>query len=252
MSYTPTEWKAGDVVTAEKLNHMEDGILESESLPELFFVRAHVEYLDEPDENGNYKAYHLDGVEYQDIRDAISEGKVPILRMDLGSDGYFFALFYSMDDSGGINFRHFLEPGSEEWFIIYFDGEGNTVFARNEYGLRNPVKMVPFDASIVRKQDLVNGGTFSVSNEELRQITSLMTSSMLGIEIFDTSGMVHLPTKFYFVSAQYVYESPDHAHKKYTFTNGFEIIDIEDNASGGGGTATYYDNMSRTVGGGVI
>ena len=26
MSYTPTEWKTGDIVTAEKLNKMEDGI----------------------------------------------------------------------------------------------------------------------------------------------------------------------------------------------------------------------------------
>lgn len=26
MSYTPTEWKTGDVITAEKLNNMESGI----------------------------------------------------------------------------------------------------------------------------------------------------------------------------------------------------------------------------------
>lgn len=26
MSYTPTEWKAGDVITSEGLNHMEQGI----------------------------------------------------------------------------------------------------------------------------------------------------------------------------------------------------------------------------------
>ena len=29
MSYTPNEWKKGDVVTSEKLNHMEQGIAES-------------------------------------------------------------------------------------------------------------------------------------------------------------------------------------------------------------------------------
>ena len=27
MSYTPTEWKTGDVITAEKLNNMESGIV---------------------------------------------------------------------------------------------------------------------------------------------------------------------------------------------------------------------------------
>lgn len=30
-SYTPTEWETGDVITAEKLNHMEDGIADSGS-----------------------------------------------------------------------------------------------------------------------------------------------------------------------------------------------------------------------------
>jgi len=29
MSYTPNEWQRGDVVTSEKLNHMEQGIAES-------------------------------------------------------------------------------------------------------------------------------------------------------------------------------------------------------------------------------
>lgn len=29
MSYTPTEWATGDVITAEKLNNMEDGIVGS-------------------------------------------------------------------------------------------------------------------------------------------------------------------------------------------------------------------------------
>ena len=26
MAYTPTNWQTGDVVTAEKMNHIEDGI----------------------------------------------------------------------------------------------------------------------------------------------------------------------------------------------------------------------------------
>ena len=32
MSYIPTNWKTGDVVTSEKLNHIEDGIANSESV----------------------------------------------------------------------------------------------------------------------------------------------------------------------------------------------------------------------------
>jgi len=38
MSYTPTTWQTGDTITAEKLNHMEDGIGDavSSSLPEVY------------------------------------------------------------------------------------------------------------------------------------------------------------------------------------------------------------------------
>jgi hypothetical protein len=32
MAYEPQEWSAGDVITAEKLNHIEDGIVNSEVL----------------------------------------------------------------------------------------------------------------------------------------------------------------------------------------------------------------------------
>ena len=38
MAYTPTEWKNGDVITAEKLNNIEDGVEEAlECNPHLYF-----------------------------------------------------------------------------------------------------------------------------------------------------------------------------------------------------------------------
>lgn len=37
MSYTPTEWKTGDVITAEKLNNMESGIGDNASLNIIFY-----------------------------------------------------------------------------------------------------------------------------------------------------------------------------------------------------------------------
>ena len=50
MSYTPTTWQNGDVITAEKLNHMEDGVANSIQLPENALL-AHVEW---DDEAGSY------------------------------------------------------------------------------------------------------------------------------------------------------------------------------------------------------
>lgn len=38
MAYTPTEWKSGDVITAEKLNNIEEGISESSS-SDIFVVK---------------------------------------------------------------------------------------------------------------------------------------------------------------------------------------------------------------------
>ena len=61
MSYIPTNWKTGDIVTSEKLNHIEDGITNSESV---FFVRgARV------DESGNLIGT-LDKT-WQEIHDAM-------------------------------------------------------------------------------------------------------------------------------------------------------------------------------------
>ena len=43
MAYTPTEWKSGDVITAEKLNNMEEGI-EDKSHIKLPLVHINITY----------------------------------------------------------------------------------------------------------------------------------------------------------------------------------------------------------------
>lgn len=229
MSYTPTEWKAGDVVTSEKLNHMEDGIFDS---AEIFVVHAYVEHLNEPDENGYLEAYHLDGVEYQDIRDAISEGKVPILRMDTDRDSgnYYYALLLYSKYDGEITGTHIDSLNYSEH--IHISSDGIEVYV--EYFM-HPV-IVDF-AALRERTTVGNGDTFAVDRYEL----SLISGEMPVVNIMKN----HLPTYFYFASAEYVGDGSTRI--RYTFTNGFEIIDIEKNASGGGGTATYYDNMSRIV-----
>lgn len=70
MSYTPTEWKTGDVITAEKLNNMEDGI---ENAPGVAVFEFEV-----ITDNDNQL---VTDVTVQDVIDAYSAGKACIARI---------------------------------------------------------------------------------------------------------------------------------------------------------------------------
>lgn len=58
MSYAPTEWKTGDIITAEKLNNMESGIVGS----------AKVLFVSSDDETGLYNKT------WNEIKNALSDG----------------------------------------------------------------------------------------------------------------------------------------------------------------------------------
>ena len=65
MSYTPTEWTTGDIITAEKLNHIENGVESANSSSGgLYIVQS--------DE------YQFPLCTLGDIRTAITNGKFPI------------------------------------------------------------------------------------------------------------------------------------------------------------------------------
>ena len=109
MSYTPTNWNTGDVVTSEKLNHIEDGITNSESV--LFVGGA---------------TYGGDGMEgtldktWQEIHDAM-QSKICIL---------IFA-----DDNGiahELITAAYIAPGGE-YMVTNASGSGFTTSTANGY-----------------------------------------------------------------------------------------------------------------------
>ena len=68
MSYTPTNWQTGDVVTAEKLNKMESGIAESSAL----VVPIYHEVVYRP-EGGAYDEYYVPAEYAQAVYDGFFE-----------------------------------------------------------------------------------------------------------------------------------------------------------------------------------
>ena len=72
MSYTPTEWATGDVITAEKLNNIEQGIVGGER----FVITA----TNVADENTPQTVPTLDKTTTE-ILEAFKVGKVPLLKI---------------------------------------------------------------------------------------------------------------------------------------------------------------------------
>ena len=72
MSYTPTEWKTGDVITAEKLNNMESGIFGS---AKVLFVEL------------NTETGAIDKT-WNEINSAIASGVLCLIAMPEGNDGH--------------------------------------------------------------------------------------------------------------------------------------------------------------------
>jgi len=71
MSYTPTEWKTGDVITADKLNNMESGILNGGSV---YPVRMMVV----PPEGEGGPSYTLQKA-FGEIKNAIEYGSMVVV-----------------------------------------------------------------------------------------------------------------------------------------------------------------------------
>lgn len=82
--YTPTEWKDGDIVTSEKLNHMEDGI---EGAYEVMVITVVTEDPAQSAKNllrGGGAGGFLDKT-WQEIYDAMAQGKLCAIRNDTGT-----------------------------------------------------------------------------------------------------------------------------------------------------------------------
>lgn len=97
MSYTPTEWATGDIVTAEKLNNMESGISAASAsggsgLLEVVKIGP--------------GTFTLGDVSYNDVRALLAKGIVPIAHYTNTEDESFheFSLFYQIQYTEGTGY----------------------------------------------------------------------------------------------------------------------------------------------------
>lgn len=101
MSYTPTEWKTGDVITAEKLNNMESGIVGGQ---ELFIIHA-TGVAAAP---GTSTTPVVDKT-YEEIADALQHGKIPFMIADMtqGQMSLSFVIPVTSYSGDPVNFFEF-------------------------------------------------------------------------------------------------------------------------------------------------
>ena len=70
MAYTPTEWKNGDVITAEKLNKIEDGITDASSGSEVFIITF------TNNSSDVYNPTFVTDKTFDEVADAYNSGKI--------------------------------------------------------------------------------------------------------------------------------------------------------------------------------
>ena len=88
MSYEKQTWQTGDVITANKLNHMEDGITGTGGGGDLFIVTV------TPD--SNWETFTADKT-YNEVVSAAESGKVVVFRI---VEGDFINYLYQCDFDG--------------------------------------------------------------------------------------------------------------------------------------------------------
>lgn len=110
MSYTPTEWKNGDIITEEKLNKIQEGI------ENLSTSGSGVECYD------MYREGHTLGVRgltYRDVQQKMAQGKIIILRdtdpMYENSSAIQIIIKFGVDSNGYYHVVSFTYNGSGEF-----------------------------------------------------------------------------------------------------------------------------------------
>ena len=121
MAYTPTEWKCGDTITAEKLNKLEQAVANGESGAIIFSMREEEIVAPEYEcPNPRETAYLIRRTyshSWQELYDAVFDGRMVVLIVDEPGDNlllskrivYIDALFHASD-------------GEHEEYVVDFDG----------------------------------------------------------------------------------------------------------------------------------
>lgn len=115
MSYTPTEWKTGDTITAEKLNNMEDGIVGS----------AKVLFVEADDETGAYNKT------WNEIKNALSDGVLCLVVYsdNYGSNIYVISAVLPVEEQYGV-WINFSQIATSEPVALAETPDGYPVFTK--------------------------------------------------------------------------------------------------------------------------
>ena len=106
MAYTPTEWKSGDVITAEKLNNMEEGISDSNVL----IVNTHWD---------NTTSKEMIDLPFEKMVEATNSGKIIVLNYGSPIPLTPNDTPSGIDSYWGVLITHFLSTHSSTELINY-------------------------------------------------------------------------------------------------------------------------------------
>lgn len=115
MSYNPTTWNTGDIVTSEKLNKMEQGI-----------ANAGVLVCHMVEDNGTYRLDHT----WQEIADAgfavaVDDGSISTLNSCFQEEGEYGLVLLEFDD-GAMSPRPFVCSSADDYPVLEISGGGGT------------------------------------------------------------------------------------------------------------------------------
>lgn len=137
MAYDKYTWQTGETITAEKLNHIEDGIADMEGGSSSgdsngFFVIRTIDYdLDE----GTWS--RVDKT-FSQIADAIQQGMLPVLFIGEGSEIVAVLYFQSTNEEGEVRFRGISHHDiTAEFLLVVIDNQNNITKVGREISLTN-------------------------------------------------------------------------------------------------------------------
>ena len=108
MSYTPTSWKTGDTITAEKLNKMESGI---EAASDSRYVVNFDDSLQQTDKT------------FREVKNAFLAGKNVVIRFERDYKERFLTLLsiiYPLEDGGEYD-EYSIEVGNSTMYAVTID-----------------------------------------------------------------------------------------------------------------------------------
>lgn len=106
MAYTKQNWQTGETITAEKLNHMEDGIKNASDSGGSYEIKVlnKGDYSTSPSSSKKIIGFSIDKTNGNEIRDAFLNGQEVFLLMDVYDNGknlYKFILLNIMPENSG-------------------------------------------------------------------------------------------------------------------------------------------------------